>query len=140
MQALFQLDIQGDEGLGRLKEFFQNNCSDNKVLALANKWANGCWEHKDKCDELIVAAAMNWEMDRLSQVDKSILRLCTYQLLVCTDIPHKVVINEGIELAKKFSTGTAPAFINGVLDAIHRKLNIERQGNATGESDKTCDE
>jgi N utilization substance protein B len=59
---------------------------------------------------------------RLSPVDKSILRLSVYQLKFCTDIPPKVVINEAIELAKKYSTDKSPAFVNGVLDAVLRKI------------------
>jgi N utilization substance protein B len=61
-------------------------------------------------------------MSRLSQVDRSILRLSTYQLKFCDDIPDKVVINEAIELAKKYSGAQSPKFVNGVLDAIMRRL------------------
>jgi N utilization substance protein B len=59
-------------------------------------------------------------------VDKSILRLSVYQLKFCGDIPPKVVINEAIELAKKFSTEQSPGFVNGVLDAVLKK-NINSQ-------------
>jgi N utilization substance protein B len=75
-----------------------------------------------QCDELIVASTIKWQFHRLSPVDKSILRLSVYQLKFCTDIPPRVVINEAIELAKKFSTDKSPAFVNGVLDAVLRKI------------------
>ena len=61
-------------------------------------------------------------MSRLSPVDKSILRLSVYQLKCCTDIPPKVVINEAIEMGKKFSSEKSSGFINGVLDAVLKKL------------------
>jgi len=74
-----------------------------------------------QCDELIVASTIRWQFKRLSSVDKSILRLAVYQLKYCLDIPPKVVINEAIELAKKFSTEKSSSFVNGVLDAVLKK-------------------
>ena len=72
-----------------------------------------------------MASTIKWKMSRLSFVDKSILRLAVYQLKFCNDIPPKVVINEAIELAKKFSTTQSGAFVNGVLDAVSKKLNVK---------------
>jgi N utilization substance protein B len=97
IQGLYQLDIQGSDLL--------------ESLAV--------------CDELIAASAIKWQMSRLSTVDKSILRLAVYQLKFCDDIPPRVVINEAIELAKKFSADKSSAFVNGVLDAVLRKLRTE---------------
>jgi len=78
-----------------------------------------------QCDELIAASIIKWQFHRLSPVDKSILRLAVYQLKFCPDIPPRVVINEAIELAKKFSTDKSPAFVNGVLDAVLKKLKTQ---------------
>jgi len=122
MQALYQLDIQGQNALASMETFFRENTTDNSVLKLALNWTNGTWENLEKCDELITSAAIKWQLSRLSQVDKSILRLSVYQLRFCPDIPPKVVLNEAIELAKKFSSDQSPAFVNGVLDAIVRKF------------------
>ena len=127
IQALFQLDIQGSDLLSRLGEFFTENEPDSFTRKLANQWTKDAWEHLDQCDELISACAIKWKMDRLSFVDKSILRLSVYQLKFCEDIPAKVVINEAIELAKKFSTEQSPRFVNGVLDAAMKKLKAEQQ-------------
>ena len=69
-----------------------------------------------------MASTIKWKMSRLSFVEKSILRLAVYQLKFCNDIPPKVVINEAIELAKKFSTTQSGAFVNGVLDAVLKKI------------------
>jgi len=95
MQALYQLDIQGPDLFELLDQFFMEADEDDFI---------------------------QWQFTRLSPVDKSILRLAVYQLKFCPDIPPKVVINEAIELAKKFSTDKSPAFVNGVLDAILKKL------------------
>ena len=122
MQGLYQLDIQGQDLLGRLGEFFKENEANESTCKLAFEWTKKTWENMDACDEMITASTIKWKMSRLSFVDKSILRLAVYQLKFCNDIPPKVVINEAIELAKKFSTANSGAFVNGVLDAVLKKI------------------
>jgi len=122
MQALYQLDVQGPDLFELLDRFFTEADEDDFVRKLASDWTRGTWENLEQCDEPIIASTIKWQFTRLSPVDKSILRLAVYQLKFCSDIPPKVVINEAIELAKKFSTDKSPAFVNGVLDAILKKL------------------
>jgi N utilization substance protein B len=69
-------------------------------------------------DELITSASKNWRIDRMSRVDRNILRLGACELLAFRDVPTKVVINEAVELAKRFGTAESSAFVNGVLDRI----------------------
>ncbi len=122
MQALYQLDAQGPDVLEHLGPFFREADPDDFVRNLALDWSKGTWENLEQCDELITNSTIKWQFARLSPVDKSILRLAVYQLKFCTDIPPKVVINEAIELAKKYSTDKSPGFVNGVLDAILKKI------------------
>ncbi len=122
MQALYQLDVQGPDLFQTLDRFFTEADEDDFVRKLASDWTKGTWENLEQCDEPIITSTIKWQFTRLSPVDKSILRLSVYQLKFCPDIPPKVVINEAIELAKKFSTDKSPAFVNGVLDAILKKL------------------
>ena len=75
-------------------------------------------EHTARIDALIVGASKNWRIDRMSRVDRNILRLGTCELIAFTDVPVKVVINEAVELAKRFGTAESSAFVNGVLDRI----------------------
>jgi N utilization substance protein B len=121
MQALYQLDVQGRDVLEHMAEFFIENEPDGRVCKLASDWTKGTWENLALCDELIVASMIKWQLSRLSTVDRSILRLSVYQLKFCPDIPPRVVINEAIELAKRFGTAQSFAFVNGVLDAILKK-------------------
>jgi transcription antitermination factor NusB len=121
MQALYQLDVQGPDLFQILDRFFTEADEDDFVRKLASDWTRGTWENLEQCDEPIIASTIKWQFTRLSPVDKSILRLAVYQLKFCPDIPPKVVINEAIELAKKYSTDKSPAFVNGVLDAILKK-------------------
>lgn len=122
MQALCQLDVQGDDMLPILPLFFRENTTDDRVLQFAEQWTDGAWSRVRACDDLITRAAVRWKLSRLSHVDRGILRLSVYQLKYCPDIPYKVVINEAIELAKKYSTEHSPRFVNGVLDAVLKTL------------------
>ncbi len=122
IQALYQLDVQGEQLLERLSEFFIENEPDAETRTLAWEWTKGTWENLPQCDELISSSTIKWEMSRLAPVDKSILRLAVYQLKFCSEIPPAVVINEAIELAKKFSAEKSFAFVNGVLDAVSKKI------------------
>ena len=125
MQAIYQLDVQGEVLLRTIEEFFRLATDDDLVRQLASQWTHGAWKNCAACDELIFSSSEKWQVARLGQVDRSILRLAVYQLHFCPDVPPKVVINEAIELAKKYSTETAPSFVNGVLDAVLRKLEVK---------------
>lgn len=125
MQALYQLDVQGAAVMKLLAQFFEENEEDQSIRKHASEWTMGAWEHLKRIDELIVGSTIKWQFSRLSPVDKSTLRLAVYQLLWCPDIPPKVVINEAIEIAKKYSTDKSPAFVNGVLDSVLRRLKTD---------------
>jgi transcription antitermination factor NusB len=121
MQALCQLDVQGGDVLPWLGRFFREQTDDPMTISLAEQWARGAWQHQNDCDEKLSGAAAKWKLSRMSQVDRNILRLSVYQLLFCPDIPGKVVVNEAIEMGKKFGAEQSPRFINGVLDSIFKQ-------------------
>jgi len=125
VQALYQLDVQHDQNPDFVMHFLKENTSNPKVLELALEWTKGVWNNLKECDRLIENSVIRWHISRLSTVDKSILRLSVYQLKFCSDIPPKVVINEAIELAKKFSTAQSSGFVNGVLDSVVKKIKVE---------------
>lgn len=75
-------------------------------------------ERSTELDELIASSSKNWRIDRMSRVDRNILRLGACELVAFRDVPVKVVINEAVELAKRFGTAESSAFVNGVLDRI----------------------
>ncbi|HUV41855.1 MAG TPA: transcription antitermination factor NusB [Sedimentisphaerales bacterium] len=122
VQAIYQLDVQGPDLLEYLGQFFIENEPDDSIRTLAADWTTGTWENLAACDELIVGSALKWRLSRLVPVDRSILRLSVYQLKFCPEIPAPVVINEAIELAKKFGAEKSPSFVNGVLDAVLNRL------------------
>jgi N utilization substance protein B len=88
----------------------------------ARRLARGVVERLAQIDPLIVEAASTWRIERMNILDRLILRLAVYEFLEAPETPARVVIDEAIELARSFSSEEAVAFVNGVLDAIRRKL------------------
>lgn len=86
--------------------------------AFARDLVAAAFEHGARIDQLITAASKNWRIDRMSRVDRNILRLGACELIAFRDVPVRVVINEAVELAKRFGTAESSAFVNGVLDRI----------------------
>ena len=94
-----------------------------KIREFARRLADGVQERQKDIDELIKKVAQNWEMGRMAAVDRGILRLAAWELLYETDTPINVIINEALEIAKKYSTGESSKFVNGILD----KIKLERK-------------
>ena len=78
----------------------------------------GVWEHRTEIDDLIRQATENWRLERMTLVDRNILRLGAYEIGRSRDIPFAVAINEAVDLGKRFGSEESGAFINGVLDRI----------------------
>lgn len=91
---------------------------DPTAQAFARELVAAASEHGERIDALIGAASKNWRIERMSRVDRNILRLGAGELVAFRDVPVKVVINEAVELAKRFGTAESSAFVNGVLDRI----------------------
>ena len=91
---------------------------DPAAQAFARELVAAASQHAAQVDALIGAASKNWRIDRMSRVDRNILRLGACELIAFRDVPVKVVINEAVELAKRFGTAESSAFVNGVLDRI----------------------
>ena len=91
---------------------------DATAQAFARDLVAAAIEHAARIDQLIAADSKNWRIDRMSRVDRNILRLGACELVGFRDVPVKVVINEAVELAKRFGTAESSAFVNGVLDRI----------------------
>lgn len=122
MQALYQLEIRGDDKYAELDMFFkQQDDAIPEVLEFAASLVNGCRSQKKEIEEKIVSISEHWNLHRMAIIDRCILQLSVYELLYRDDIPPKVSINEAIDLAKKFSTEKSGPFVNGILDKIYAK-------------------
>lgn len=83
--------------------------------------AAGVLEKRHEIDSAIESCSENWSVERMSLIDRNVLRLAVYELLYCPETPYKVVIDEAVELAKTYGTGESSAFVNGVLDKVYRE-------------------
>ncbi|HYG70090.1 MAG TPA: transcription antitermination factor NusB [Anaeromyxobacteraceae bacterium] len=127
LQALYQIDVAAtdlDEALGRFWKSFEP--VEAEVRGLTEELVRGVAKSRRAVDETIERTSTNWRLDRMARVDRNVLRLAVYEL-IRTDVPVKVVINEAIELGKKFGTESSGAFINGVLDRVANDLPDERR-------------
>lgn len=116
LQLLFQWDLTREKPAKIERHFWRSARAAESTRGFANQLFEGAAAEADFSDRLIEKLSENWRLDRLAAVDRSILRLAIYELRFKT-APPKTVIDEALELAKKFSSGEAPAFLNGVLDA-----------------------
>ena len=132
LQALYQIDVAAtdlDEALARFWPSFEP--VEREVMDLAEVLVRGVAEHRRAVDDTIERISTNWRLDRMAKVDRNVLRLAVYELLR-TDVPVKVVINEAIELGKKYGAEGTGAFVNGVLDRVAADLPAERRGGGRG--------
>jgi N utilization substance protein B len=92
-----------------------------EVRQFAELLVCGVAENLESIDKEINSYSTNWALDRMARVDLALLRLAAFELIYCLDVPHNVVINEAIEIGKRFGTEETPAFINGVLDHLAKQ-------------------
>ena len=122
LQMLYQWDLTR-EPLERVAGLFWSvRTSTDETRARAESLFRGCQSHVEGLDAEIAQAAHNWRFERIAAIDKNILRLGAYELMHEKDTPASVVIDEAVELAKRFAEADSPAFVNGVLDAVRRAV------------------
>jgi len=123
LQMLFQWDIT-HEAIDKVAISFWEGQDEEpeETRRFAESLAAGAVESVEKIDALIGRHAENWRMDRMAVVDRNILRIATWEFLNVPSTPKSVVINEAIEIARRFSAQESPQFINGILDSIRKEI------------------
>jgi N utilization substance protein B len=124
LQMLFQYDMSGNAPDMVIATFEDLEKSKPNTREFATKIFRGTIEHMDKIDEMIQAQADNWRLSRMAVVDRNIIRMSIYEFLHEDDTPKLVIIDEAIEIAKKFGTDKSSQFINGILDGILKRYNL----------------
>ncbi|MCL2744355.1 MAG: transcription antitermination factor NusB [Planctomycetaceae bacterium] len=132
--VVFQLLYQEELNPGSREQFsdtvFQNELPQHKPLQdFAALLLNGIIEKQEEIDKAVAEVALNWTLTRMTAVDRCILRLAAYEIMF-TETPKAVVINEAVELAKKFGTNESAAFVNGILDKL--SVNNKSANNQKG--------
>lgn len=131
LQFLYGLDFISaqEESQGSIQEYLASHSSEQaSVLSFAEVIIRGVCAMLSDIDALIQRVAEKWDIDRMAVIDKAILRIAIYELLDQPTTPTAVIINEAIEIAKKYSTADSASFINGILDKIARE---KRKGTAS---------
>jgi N utilization substance protein B len=130
LQMLYALDLNPGDTVEQVFAHFWRDFAgeaaeerDADVMGFAERLVRGAQTNLAEIDDIIQRASKNWRLERMARVDRNLLRLGAYELRYETDVPGRVVINEAIELAKRFGTSESPAFVNGLLDRISQELS-----------------
>lgn len=130
MQVLFSMDLSNSTSVKHLDFYCKTVTLSPGIHPFFNELMQGVIRYMEAIDSAIERFSSNWKINRMSGVDRNILRIAVYEMLYCNDIPSKVSMNEAIDIGKKFGTKESGAFINGILDSIRiakneNKIQIE---------------
>jgi len=132
IQVLFHLEFNAGDPIKAFDLICASLAPPAAIRDFSRELVVGVCENRDEIDRLIIRSSINWRLERMSLVDRNILRLASFEVLFLQDIPPKVTIDEAVELGKKFGTEDSGAFINGILDNIYSHLRLEK---SNGEAD-----
>lgn len=138
LQALCIFDAVGDEFDKQLEEFIRDTVGHHDLpiltspppdaLVFAKQLARATWKDRKRLDAWITRATPDWPIQRISPVDRNLLRLGAYELFEEADTPPEAIIDEMVEIAKIFGNADTPGFVNGKLDALRQELGVGRRG------------
>jgi N utilization substance protein B len=136
LQVLYQLNITKKDVHKSLAQFLDHFSGNEEKDDFMERLVLGVLEHCKEIDRLIEKYSENWRLDRMTIIDRAILRMATFELLYCGEIPPKVTLNEAIELGKRFGSEDSGSFINGILDriqneAVRKPLGTMNDGQCT---------
>jgi len=121
---LFQWDMSQQDFSKLEAKFWRSAKAADKTRAFANQLFEGAAKDVSSLDQMIRLHCENWRFERLAAIDRAILRLAIHEMSAA-ETPPKVVLNEAVELAKKFSSEESGSFVNGVLDAVRKSLTMQ---------------
>lgn len=125
LQMLYQMEVSGVGAEQAINLFWPNLGSSREGEDFANRLVRGYEQDHERVDELIRNVSQHWRLERMTRVDRNILRLATYELLAMEEIPRRVTLNEAVELAKRYGSDGSAGFVNGVLDRIAGDVSKE---------------
>ena len=136
LQVLFETDSSGHDPVSSLHWLAQEEMLPASVISYAQELITGVNDNKEQIDMLITNNAPNWPIEQISIIDRNILRLAIFEIIINNKVPLKAAINEAIELAKEYGSENSGKFVNGVLGAALLKLDGEKKGNKEKEGKK----
>jgi N utilization substance protein B len=127
LQALYQIEMTGDSSMAAIDLFLSHFEGTAKAKEFARRLVSGVVSQCAEIDRLIERSSENWKLMRLAKVDLIILRVATYEIVFCPDIPSNVSLDEAIEIGKRFGSDDSAGFINGVLNQIAQSSAVKAQ-------------
>ncbi len=124
VKFLYQTEFNSNSPDSELNSFCDRANVSEEIQNFTQTLIKNIFFHKKEVDELLEKISANWATDRMAVIDKNILRLGICELLFDPTTPPKVVINEAVEIAKKFGTEESPDFINGILDKVFKDSKV----------------
>jgi N utilization substance protein B len=121
MQALCQWEVQHDESSAGLDAFLLDQSAEHGGAGYAGEIVQSFWAQRDLVDRLIGTAAERWTLNRISPVERNVMRVALVEML-SGQVPPKVAVDEAIEIGREFGAADSPRFVNGVLDKVLRNL------------------
>ncbi len=122
LQVLYQLEIRKQNALQAIDHLSKHFSPEEEKDEFAKRIVLGVMEHRQEIDRLIEERSEHWRLDRMTIVDRNILRIAIFELLYCSEIPPKVTLNEAIDLGKRYGSEDSGSFINGILDRIQNEV------------------
>ena len=120
LQALYQIEMTGDASGAAVDHFLGHFEGNPRAKEFARRLVSGVVSQQAEIDRMIESCTEHWKLMRLAKVDLIILRMASYELFFCPDIPLNVSLDEAIEIGKRYGTADSAAFLNGVLDQVAR--------------------
>ena len=118
IQALYELDLTNHQPAVVVQRRIEDRALPAEGISFVYHLVNGVLQFKDRLDDMIQRYAPEWPLDQIAILDRNILRIAIYELIIDDSVPVKVAINEAVELAKTFGTESTPRFVNGVLGTL----------------------
>jgi N utilization substance protein B len=134
LQMLYAVEASGDDAEYAIREFWRELPGDAEGRPYADELVRSVARERDRVDGLIRTASEHWRLERMTRVDRNVLRIGAWELAGRPDIPRAVVLDEAVELAKRFGTEESGAFVNGVLDRIADDVGREDDDRPAGEA------
>jgi len=122
LQVLYQIDMSEGDAEEKFNLFWQHFTPSDELKAFSQKIVEGVCQHREEIDALIEKHSEHWRLTRMTIVDRNVLRSAIFELMYCADIPTKVILNEAVELGKKFGSEKTGPFINGILDKVSHQI------------------
>ncbi len=127
LEALYRFDLLDEQLNEAIKDIYNREDPPEDVKKFTNKILESVKANLEEIDKLIDQTTLNWPLERITTIDRSILRIAVAEMLGIEEVPFKVSISEAIEIAKLFSTEESGRFVNGVLDNIAIKLGFKQE-------------